>query len=275
MLSFDLKVWGVINVTPDSFSDGGLFESSPLPLASTSIHGLDIGAESTNPKASAITVEEEQERLARFLVPQLQNWPASLTLSLDTYKLETIHWFLSQVPPHVDVVWNDVSGKFLEATPLLEQHPRLRYVCCHTTVPARELSGSHMGYVSEGPIIAAMREFFRGAQGHFAARGLLPRVIADPCFGFGKTREQNLEAWEQLPRLMGELSFDAWMWGISRKSFLRGPSEDPRDPATQKVLDERQRDWIANALEKLTTMHTIILRAHDPSALRSLWKSSG
>ena len=277
MSSHQLKVWGVINITPDSFSDGGDIQTAQQITQSFKRfqQGIDIGAESTNPKAHPISELEERERLAKFLVPILPHWPRELTLSLDTYKLATIEWLLPQIPAGIEVVWNDVSGHIIEATELLQKNPRLKYICCHNPVPTRNASGQHMNYVSEGPITQRVKDFFLLAQVHFERAGLLERVIADPCFGFGKTREQNLELWHGLPSMMDELKFKSWLWGISRKSFLRQAGEDPRDAATRIVLDQRQAEWILKALEKLTGVHTIILRAHEPVSLKDVWKNCG
>lgn len=277
MLSHHIEVWGVMNITPDSFSDGILRSvetPSPLLLRRPQ-HGLDVGAESTNPKALPIDHATERQRLERHLLPLLEHWPRELTLSLDTYQLATIQWLLPQLPQGLSVVWNDVSGKYHDAIALLHQYPELRYVCCHNPAPTRSLSGQHMNYVSSERIERQVREFFLSARADFLRAGVWERTIADPCFGFGKSREQNLALWSELPELMRELAFPAWMWGISRKSFLRTDQEDPRDPSTQVVLDQRAREWIVNALEKLTGVHTIILRTHQVGVLEDLWKNSG
>lgn len=272
-----IQVWGVINITPDSFSDGGKF-SHPTQIFQQiqewNAHGVDIGAESTNPKALSISLEEEKARLEAGLIPLLMTWPKGLTLSLDTYKIETIRWVMSQIPQAIDVVWNDVSGHLPGVVDILNDFPKLRYVCCHNPAPSRDLSGQHMQYVQESDVNEVVKNFFDVSWSYFEKHGLTERVIADPCFGFGKTREQNLMLMESLPEFMDQLKFQSWMWGVSRKSFLRREGEDPTSPSVQAELDQRQLTWALKSLEKLQMPHTIILRAHNPLALGSLWKSS-
>lgn len=257
----------MINLTPDSFS-----ESGPLPTAhSPDYHGLDVGAESTNPRSQAISAEEERARLERDLVPFLSSWPRHLTLSLDTYKLETIRWLAPLVPAGVELVWNDVSGQLDGVREVLGEFPGLKYVACHNSVPTRAQTVRHTDFVSEADIVARVRTFFRHVERELGVE----RVIADPCFGFAKSREQNLALWDALPRLMDELPFESWLWGISRKRFLRNPETlDPKDPAVQGQLDRLQREMFARTLEKLARPHRIIMRVHNPGSVTSLWKSS-
>lgn len=272
-----IQVWGVINITPDSFSDGGKFSNATeifTQIQRWNTDGVDIGAESTNPKAQSISFEEEKQRLETGLLPLLGKWPMNQTLSIDTYKLETIQWLLPQIPEAIDVVWNDVSGQIAGVAEVLKEFPKLRYVCCHNPAPTRDLAGSHMNYVNENNITIQLQDFFSSCWQHFEEQNLGHRIIADPCFGFGKSRTQNLELMESLPSLMDELQFKSWMWGISRKSFLRLEGEDPKSLEVQKNLDQRQLRWILKSLEKLKMPHTIIIRAHEPGLLRSLWKSS-
>lgn len=264
-----VKVWGVMNITPDSFSDGGQLKSSADLLHSLTqftLDGADVGAESTNPRAQPITAAQERERLECFLLPLLDQWPTHLRLSIDSYKLETMEWLVPKIPAAIHLVWNDVSGKVSEALPLLQQYPRLDYVACHNPAPTRAQSGQHMNYVSDGVITPQLREFFQKTEAIFSEADLLDRIIADPCFGFGKSRAQNYELLETLPSLMDELNFKSWMWGVSRKAFLREAGEDPHDEAVRALLHERQELWVSKALEKLLRPHTIILRTH-------LWKN--
>jgi dihydropteroate synthase len=267
-----VHIWGVVNATPNSFSDGGEVTTSQDFERRMSewkhLDGLDVGAESTAPKNTAITAAEERQRLEHVLVPHLRSWPRSLVLSLDTYHLETAEWLIPQVPQDVQVVWNDVSGQIEPAViKLLQAHPRLRYVLCFNQVPQRALTSQHMQHATPGPIVARARSFFRESFEVFLRHELFSRVIADPCFGFSKTREQNHQLLDQLPILMDELACPVWMWGVSRKSFLRFPVEAQ---IQRETLDGLGLLWINTALDKLTHPHTIILRTHAPLLANAL-----
>ncbi len=266
-----IHIWGVVNATPNSFSDGGditTAESFQRRLHEWKhLDGLDVGAESTAPKNSAITHLEERQRLEQTLIPQLKNWPRSLVLSVDSYQLETVDWLLAQVPTDVSTVWNDVSGKIEPSViKLLQKYPGLKYVLCFNPVPTRSETSQHMTFATPGPIVPAARKFFLESFETFLQHDLFSRLIADPCFGFGKTREQNHILLQQLPALMDELACPVWMWGISRKSFLRFPAET----SEQGALDGLSLLWLNSALDKLTHPHTIIIRTHAPLLAHAL-----
>ncbi len=272
-----VQVWGVANATPDSFSDGG-----ELPQAATLktrldtwrelVEGVDVGAQSTRPGAAPVTEAEERSRLETVLLPLLPTWPGSIKLSLDSFHPATLEWMLPRVPAHVGLVWNDVSGQLdAPVVELLTRHPRLEYVYCHNPVTRRELAGEHMAHTVGGDILGQMELSFTRAAGFFHSLGVAQRVYLDPCFGFGKTREQNHQLLGALPGLMDRSGWRRWVWGVSRKSFLRFPADqDPRDPVVRAQLDGLQLLWAAQALGRLMEKHTVVLRVHDPAPLRAL-----
>lgn len=270
-----VHVWGVANATPDSFSDGGeLDDAGGLASRVASwgpVDGVDVGAESTRPRATVVGEAEERARLTAVLLPALAAWPQHLTLSVDSYKLATAAWLAETIPAHIPWVWNDVSGKWREALALLSRYPHLQYVLCHNPAPQRELAGAHLDHALTGDAGEALAGFFADAHAGLAAAGHSERVWADPCFGFGKSRAQNLSLMETLPALMDHSPWRRWVWGVSRKSFLRDEgSADPRDPFTRAVLDARQLAWVQRSLEKLREPHTIVVRAHAPATLTAL-----
>jgi dihydropteroate synthase len=273
----NVQIWGVMNITPNSFSDGGDLTSAESLREKLSvwlpwIDGVDIGAESTAPHNTAITSSEERKRLETTLVPMLKSWPKNVVLSLDSYQIPTVEWLLSLVPQDVQLVWNDVSGQLdLDAIRLLKQHSKLRYVLSYNPIPTRTQTNAHMDYVKEGSAAGHARQFFREKFETLLREDLFSRVIADPCFGFAKNREQNQKLLQELPMLMEELACPHWMWGVSRKSFMRFPADaNPKDPAIQSELDGRALLWTKMALEKLRQPHTIILRTHAPLLSRGL-----
>jgi dihydropteroate synthase len=213
----NFKKMGVINLTPNSFSDGGevtpdLFLQKIESLAVCD--ALDFGAESTAPFNQAISWELEWERISPYL-NLIKKLP--VTLSLDTYHPETIEAFLRfyhDEKMKQNLIWNDVSGKFDEnVRDFLKRDDKFWYVFCHNLSPVRELTSSHMDYLDPNLSLKNLIDYFLPFK--------KPRVIFDPCLGFSKTYEQNwmiLNNWQQL---LSGINHQDWLIGFSRKSFLR------------------------------------------------------
>ncbi len=272
-----LQVWGILNVTPDSFSDGGQhlsLESISKTLSQWRgvVDGVDVGAESTAPMNRSITSQEERRRLEATVIPLLKEWPRDLVLSLDSYQIDTVEWFFSQVPKDIECVWNDVSGVVDQETiRLLKKFPRLRYVLCFNPVPGRAQSGEHKNFIRPGNVVEHAREFFKSRFEVLLRNELFSRMTADPAFGFAKSREQNHALMEHLPKLMEEMAAPHWLWGLSRKSFLRFPeATSAKSPQEQVKLDGLQLLWMKEALDKLQNPHTIVLRVHNPAMMGAL-----
>ena len=187
---------GVINITPNSFSDGGEFNNSTkfLDQARYLIKHeadiLDLGAESSAPMNKAIDTSEEIARFKEVVLPVLDQISPNIDLSIDTYKIETIQYLLKQksIRAFYDkelLTWNDVSGQNHEAEVILRNYPKLKYIHCHNLVDDRSKTLDHMSYLSDD---LCLENFFENSQ-----------HILDPCFGFSKTREQNFEVWKSAP----------------------------------------------------------------------------
>jgi dihydropteroate synthase len=245
-----LKRLGVMNVTPNSFSDGGeinLQNFSQKLEAFKNADGIDLGAESTAPMNDALSWETEWERLKVYL-PLLKKY--SGTISIDTYHPETIEevlrFYLDESLSQ-DLIWNDVSGKFDHyARDFLSFSPNFSYVYCHNLAPTRELTGRHMDYVDPDLSMESLRDYFGGFK--------IPRIIFDPCFGFSKTDEQNwwlLKNFGELQKIVGH---DRWLLGISRKSFLR-----------------KKFDLTINDKEQLDQKHEEVITGLVPDLLGELW----
>lgn len=229
-----IKRMGVINITPDSFSDGGEF-FSPDAISQrlqflNQFEAIDIGAESTAPKNAAISPRTEWERW-QMVLPELKK--LTTTISADTYHPETIFELVKFWQDHKlrsPLIWNDVSGKFDEAV-----HEYLKsghdYIFCHNLALTRELSGRHMDYVSEK---LELENYFRPH--------LHPQVIFDPCLGFSKSYEQNWEIIGNFSELRKQIQHPRWLIGYSRKSFLRKKySTDDREKLDQLHALELQK----------------------------------
>ena len=214
----------VVNVTPDSFSDGGKFFSPETAVAHAKklvddgADILDIGAESTRPEAVPVTAEEEFARLEKIL-PALKNF--AVPISVDTYKPEVAAKALEL---GADII-NDVHG--LEDMRMID-------VAKKFDAPVVAV---HNEKCSDGDIIADVQKFFRRTIAHCEARNFdTAKIIFDPGIGFGKSHEESLTIFRRLDELKfldgRELSL---MLGVSRKSFIgwaTGLELDDRDAAT-------------------------------------------
>jgi len=217
-------VMGILNVTPDSFSDGGKYLSPDAAMAHAAQmieYGadiIDIGAESTRPGATPISADEEFSRLKKIL-PAIRK--LGVPISIDTYKPEVAEKVLRRGAKII----NDVHG--LEDSRMLDVAKEF-----HAHVIAM-----HNEKCSDGDIIADIKKFFLRTLENCAAKKFnTKKIMFDPGIGFGKTPEEDLEIilrLNELKTLDGkEINL---MVGVSRKSFIGkilGLPIDQRDEAT-------------------------------------------
>ncbi len=238
-------VMGVLNVTPDSFSDGGRFLDPSAALdqarrmAGEGADILDIGAESTRPYGGAVLVSVEEEM--RRLAPVISGVVAlGVPVSIDTMKSGVAAWALASGAAMVNDVWG------------LQRDERLAQVVAEHAAPVvimhnRESADSAID------IMADIRGFFARSL-EIAARAGIARnnIVLDPGIGFGKTPEQSLIAIARLEELK---SFGLpLLVGASRKRFI-----DKVSPATP---DQRLGGSIAAHLAAVARGAEII-RTHD------------
>ncbi len=203
-------VMGILNVTPDSFSDGGRFQDldaardQAARLVEEGAALLDIGGESTRPGHVPVPADEEQARVLpaiRALAPTL-----SVPISIDTYKASTADVALKAGARIVNDVWG------------LQREPEIARVAAHHGAPVvvmhnRETIDPSLDIVDE------MRAFFERSLAIARQAGIPDRdIVLDPGVGFGKSWEQHLEALRRLPELRA-LGFPLLV-GVSRKSVL-------------------------------------------------------
>lgn len=204
------KIMGIINATPDSFSDGGDYSqtlSAVLKHAEQLLQDgadiLDIGGESTRPNAKPITLDEEWQRVSPIL-QEIVSW--QVPISLDTrhtmvmQKALENHW--------VDMI-NDVYAlQDTGAVALLAQHPSIGICLMHMQGQPENMQDNPQYHHIEEEI----RQFFIQRIEDCIAHGIdKNRLILDPGIGFGKTKEHNLtllknpSAWrvDNLPYLIG------------------------------------------------------------------------
>ena len=217
-------VMGILNVTPDSFSDGGKFFTAEaatnhaIQLIADGADIIDVGAESTRPNATIVPANEEIARLEKIL-PALKN--LDVPISIDTYKPEVAAQALEL---GADII-NDVRG--------LED---LRMIDVAKKFNAPVIAG-HFERCCKCNIVSDVQKFFQRTLANCAARDFdTTQIIFDPGIGFGKTQEEN---WEILRRLDELKTLDgreiSLMLGVSRKSVIgwaTGLELNERDEAT-------------------------------------------
>ena len=204
-------IMGIVNVTPDSFSDGGLFTSPRAALAQARklvADGaciVDVGAESTRPGHTPISAEDEWERLRPLLATLVAE--AGAPVSIDTYKAETARRALRTGVAVVNDVWG------------LHRDPAMASVVAEAG--AAVVIMHNRDTVDAGvDIVSEMAGFFERSL-DLARRAGIPQrhILLDPGVGFGKSREQNYQALRAIPEL---LRFGRpLLIGVSRKTIFR------------------------------------------------------
>jgi dihydropteroate synthase len=209
-------IMGVLNVTPDSFSDGGNFVSPEkaiehgVKMASEGADIIDIGGESTRPGAEPIAAGEELHRV----IPVIEKLRAKIDvpISIDTSKSEVA---CAAIQAGASVV-NDVTGGRGDERMLpLIAETKSAFIIMHMQGTPRTMQNQPR----YSDVVSEIADFFR--QQYACAIGLSidPMAIAfDPGIGFGKTLEHNLEVLAQLERL--RTHDRPLVVGVSRKSFL-------------------------------------------------------
>ena len=250
-LSRRARVMGIINATPDSFSDGGSFLDPQAALA----HGLqmvaegaeilDIGGESTRPGAQSVEVDEEIRRVLPII--QALRRESQVLLSIDTSKAAVAR---AALDAGADII-NDVTGLRGDSEmPALAASSKAGIVIMHMQGEPRTMQVAP----TYDDVVEEVGKFFRQALARSVACGIDPmRIALDPGIGFGKTPEHNR-------RLLAELSAflefgRPLLVGVSRKSFLGWL-------AGSSAMDDRF--WPGVALTSLCRERGArILRVHD------------
>ena len=215
-LSDRAMVMGVLNVTPDSFSDGGRFNdvdaavAHALRMASDGADIVDVGGESTRPGADAVPELEELRRV----IPVITRFAAQseALVSIDTAKASVA----AEAADAGAQIINDVTGGRGDEQMLrLAAERQCGFIIMHMQRTPRTMQqGPHYD-----DVVAEVGEFFRQQYSRALECGLEPTAIAfDPGIGFGKTVDHNLELLRNLPRLRVEDR--PLVVGVSRKSFL-------------------------------------------------------
>jgi dihydropteroate synthase len=243
---------GILNVTPDSFSDGGKYvrqaEAVRQGMALLDAgDGVDVGGESTRPGAEPVSAKEERARVIPVLVELRRERPEAF-LSVDTYKAEVAKAAVEEAG--VDVI-NDVgAGRWDEAMLAVVARSGAGYVGMHAGGRPEEMQKNPV----YREVVAEVRDFLSQRLESLATAGVArERVLLDVGIGFGKTLEHNralLEAdWSGLERPL--------LWGLSRKSFLEATKVEKKLKDREEALDWWNRELLARR-------QPMVWRVHDP-----------
>ncbi len=204
-ISHHIPLWmGIINVTPDSFSDGGAYqsvedvESAVIRMIQNGANIIDIGAESTRPNAVPLCAFEEWARLSEVLegIKRLIGTsPLRPRLSLDTYRPETAEKALKI---GVDMI-NDVTGLADERMMSLARDSGCEFVAMHSIAVPVDVNRS-LGVSDDA--VAVFEDWLKERKRQWSDFGLdLDRIIIDPGIGFGKSRLQSLDLMRSIAKL--------------------------------------------------------------------------
>jgi dihydropteroate synthase len=213
------QIVGILNLTPDSFSDGGKADSiekaavQMIQIFEDGAAIVDVGAESTRPRATPIDAAQEWARLEPFLQFTRDHHPAFLSrISIDTRHAQTAKYALEY-----GVCWiNDVNG--LQSPQMVDavKHSNCDLVVMHSlTIPA----DPDVTLPDDSDVVFILKEWALSRLQELSGQGIArARIILDPGIGFGKTAKQSLEIIrraEEFNSLHTRI-----MFGHSRKSFL-------------------------------------------------------
>ncbi len=209
------QVMGIVNVTPDSFSDGGQHAGTLAALRHCEqlirdgAHMLDIGGESTRPGSPAVPLDEE---LARVLPVVRGAVALGVPVSVDTYKPEVMQAVLDAGADIVNDIWALRRGQALE---VVAAHPRCGVCLMHMHRDPQTMQVAPM----DGDVLPAVAAFLQERVSALSARGIAhQRIVLDAGVGFGKTVAQNFSLLARQSELM-VLGLPV-LAGWSRKSSL-------------------------------------------------------
>jgi len=238
-------VMGILNVTPDSFSDGGRFIDPASAIAQAGAMAeqgadiLDIGAESTRPYGGMqpVSADEEMARLAPVLPAAIK---LGLPVSIDTIKASIAAWALDQGATIINDVWG------------LQRDPDMANLVAERGVPVIVMANREAADTALDIIVEVTAFFSRSLTIAERAGIASEKIVLDPGIGFGKTPEQSITC---IARLAEFKTFGLpLLVGASRKRFI--------NTVTPSSPDERLGGSIASHLEAVKNGAAIV-RAHD------------
>ena len=238
------RVMGIVNITPDSFTDGGRYLDASAALGrceqllSQGADLLDLGAESTRPGAQPLSAQEELSRLLPVLQGALQ---LGVPVSVDTYKPEVMQVALDMGADIINDIWalrwldSEPSTAALSSLAVVAAHPNCGVCLMHMHREPQTMQVSPM----EGEVLAQVLSFLSQRALALTQRGVAKaRIVLDPGIGFGKTAEQNFSLLAQQQTLLngGYPLLAGWSRKRSLASSLDLPSVAGTDTPHPRML---------------------------------------
>ena len=248
------KLMGILNLTPDSFSDGGKFnsEKNALKQAENLLENgatfIDIGAQSTRPNAEYLNADEEIRRIGNVISLIKKEFPESL-ISLDTFYSDVVKFGYNE---GIDIV-NDISaGQFDSELLDVVSKTGLPYILMHINPSYKSMHEK----IKFDDIILSINRFFSEKLLELNKKGIKD-IILDPGFGFGKTIEDQYKMIDEFEYIgFGKYPVLA---GISKKSFIYKPLGKQANEVEKETLDLHL---------KLIEKGAKIIRLHNPETLK-------
>ena len=250
--AYDLKrplVMGILNITPDSFSDGGKYLdfSDALKRAHAMIEEgvdiIDIGGESTRPGSDPVSIDEELKRIIPIIEALKRD--SDIAISVDTYKPEVMKEVIDMDVAMINDVYALTQPGAIDVIKKSEVGICLMHM--QGTPKTMQINPTYKNVVSE------VQLFLKGRAEMLISEGIdQSRIILDPGFGFGKTFEHNIEMLKKLESFQS-LKFPLLV-GLSRKSFIR------------KILNGEHDDHLSGSISAAifsVLKGAKILRVHD------------
>ena len=243
------RVMGILNVTPDSFSDGGNYQALEFALGHAEamieegVDIIDIGGESTRPGSPPVSLEDELQRVMPVVYALRDLGPA---ISVDTYKPQVMR---EAIIAGVDMI-NDING--FRAPGAIDA---VRDSDCALCIMHMQSDPQHMQLApSYADVVDEVVAFLRERIDALLEAGIDPRRLCiDPGFGFGKTVEHNYALLKAPGRLIEETGMPL-LAGLSRKSMIGA--------VTGKPVERRAAGSVGGALAAVA-QGAIIVRVHD------------
>lgn len=240
---------GILNVTPDSFSDGGQFSSLDLALShaeqmiADGVDIIDVGGESTRPGVQPVSLEEELRRVMPVLYALRD---CGKPISIDTYKPEVMR---EAVAAGVDMI-NDINGFRSKGALNAVSGAECALCVMHMQMDPLTMQQSPQYRDVTSEVIEFLRERVQAAEECGIER---KRLCVDPGFGFGKTVEHNFSLLKNLDQIASAIGLPI-LAGLSRKSMIGA--------VTNKPVEKRMAGSVAAALVAVANGAQIV-RVHD------------
>ncbi|MFZ9341354.1 MAG: dihydropteroate synthase [Candidatus Methylopumilus sp.] len=258
---FDLKrplIMGILNITPDSFSDGGQYLTLDEALKRAhqmieeGVDIIDIGGESTRPGSEPVSADEELKRITPII--EVLKKKSDIAISVDTYKPQVMKVVIGMDVAMINDVYALSQSGAIDI--IKQSHVGLCLMHMQGTPKTMQQNPHYTNVVSE------VKLFLEARAKHLMSEGIdKSRIILDPGFGFGKTFEHNIELLQQLESFQ-TLKLPLLV-GLSRKSFIR------------KILNGDYDDHLSGSISAAifsVIKGAKILRVHDVKETKSALK---